>query len=86
MQQQTNPAVDAENMHDWGVLIRLLDKDDHRPWTVDEIVRDREAGQMGRDDTLDAIIRLTGAGLIHGTTDSLVFPTRAALHFDQIAA
>jgi hypothetical protein len=53
---------------------------------VDELVRDRTDARTSREDTLDAIRRLLGVGLIHRTTDDLVFPTRAVLHMDQIAA
>ncbi len=82
----TNEVVERENMHDWGVLHRLLDPDDQRPWSVDELIRDRTDAHATRGHTLEAIRRLCGAGLIHRTTDDLVFPTRAALHFDQIVA
>lgn len=83
---EPNPVVEAENMHDWGVLHRLLDPEDQRPWSVDELVRDRTNSYVSREDTQNALMRLSGTGLIHQTADGLVFPTRAALHMDQIAA
>lgn len=86
MHVEPNPMVAADNGHDWGVMHRLIDPDDQRPWSVEELVRDRTPARTSPEHTLDAIARLVGVGLIHKTTDDLVFPTRAAPHFDQIAA
>lgn len=86
MQAQPNPAVEVDNMHDWGVMVRILGNEDQRPWSIEEMIRDRTDAHTSRENTTEAIRRLHGAGLIHRTTDGLVFPTRAALHFDQIAA
>jgi hypothetical protein len=51
------------------------------PWTVDEIACELRS-PLG---AADAVSRLSGAGLVH-RIGAFVLPTRAARHFDQIAA
>ncbi|HEV3094732.1 MAG TPA: hypothetical protein VGY30_09490 [Solirubrobacteraceae bacterium] len=51
-----------------------------------ELVRDRTDKHVTPEDTHNALVRLRGVGLIHRTGDDLIYPTRAALHFDQIMA
>jgi hypothetical protein len=80
----TDNRIAEEDRDDWAVMERLLSEGDQRSWSVDELVRDRDK-RAKPEAVLDAINRLRGIGLIHHTADGLIFPTRAALHFDQIA-
>jgi hypothetical protein len=69
-----------------AVLQRVLDLHPTRV-TVDELVRDlagEDADFAARDEIDRAIRELTGAGLLHGTDDAFVTPTRAAVHYGEL--
>jgi len=79
-QERSHPPIDDEARNDWFILGLLVDQDEQRPWTVDELARER-GDQLA---VIDAVARLYGAGLIH-RADELVFPSRAAVRYSQIA-
>ena len=81
MQAKRNPLpAEDDAREDWGVLVLLIGQQDQRPWSVAEIIREREDEVA----VLDSLDRLGKSGLIHRTADGLIFPTRAALHYTQI--
>jgi hypothetical protein len=79
-EQPSRDLFDGEAHAEWGVLNLLIDAQEQRPRSVEEIVRDCR----DRVAALDAIDRLHGAGLIHRTSDDFLFATRAAIRFSQI--
>jgi predicted transcriptional regulator len=62
-------------------LLTILDEGDHWPWSVTELAR--EHGRDQEVTVMDSISRLERGGLIHRTTDDLVFPIRAAIYRAQ---
>lgn len=78
-QSSRTPAQD-EVYDDWAILEQLVYPDEQRPLSVQELIRERGDAIAA----VDAISRLQRAGLIHRTTDDLIFPTRAAVRFQQI--
>jgi hypothetical protein len=78
-EQPSRDPFDGEAQAEWGVLNLLIDAEEQRPRSVEEIVRD----SRDRAAALDAIDRLHGAGLIH-RMGGFVFATRAAIRFSEI--
>jgi hypothetical protein len=66
---------------DSEILSLLLDTNEQRPRSIEEIVRTYPTQQ----DALDGLSRLHSTGLIN-QIDGYVFATRAALHYAEIAA
>jgi hypothetical protein len=58
----------------------LIDREEQRPWSVDEIAR--EIGDPG--ETIDALAHLYGGGLIHRCGE-FAWATRAALRAEEVA-
>ncbi len=75
MHDQRSPVGDDEDRNDAAVLALLLDPDDQRPWSTDELLR--EVGD--RVTMADSLARLYAAGLIHRCGE-FVFATRPALY------
>jgi hypothetical protein len=78
-QPSRTPAED-ELYDDWAILEQLIDLDEQRPLSVEELIRERGDTVAA----IDAISRLQRAGLVHRSTDDLISATRAAIRFQQI--
>ena len=79
-QRLHDPAEDEARI-DRSVLNLLIDEDNQRPWSLEEVVREHG----NQREALDGIDRLHGAGLVHKTSDGFIFATRAAIRYSQIA-
>jgi hypothetical protein len=77
-EQPTLTPAEREGQTDAAILGLLINDGNHRPWSVDEIVR-----EIGWD-TTDSLNRLYGAGLIH-RQEGFVWATRAAVMVDEIS-
>lgn len=82
-----NPTTQNEDSRVEAALMqRVLDLHPTRV-TTDELVRDlagEDADFGARDEIERAVRELTGAGLLHGTDDGFVTPTRAAVHYGEL--
>jgi hypothetical protein len=84
MQEQPigESPIEHEHNEDWSVLMTLLTENEG-PWSAAEL----QLGLGKPNDKIwvtDSLSRLRRGGLIHRTSDDLIFPTRAAIYFDQI--
>ncbi len=80
MHDQRSPVGEQEECDDARVLDLLLDPDNQRPWSTDELLR--EVGD--RVVMADSLARLYAAGLIHRLGE-FVWPTRPALRAAALA-
>ncbi|HEY3759116.1 MAG TPA: hypothetical protein VGL37_05105 [Solirubrobacteraceae bacterium] len=78
--QPNRTPAEEEVYDDWAILEPLLDPNEQRPLSVDELIRERGDTVAA----IDAIGRLQRAGLIHRVADDFIFATRAAIRFQQI--
>jgi Cu/Ag efflux pump CusA len=77
---QRIPDSAREEAHiDWAIL-NLIDEDNWRPRSIEEIIREY-GNQL---DALDSLDRLFSAGLIH-RIDDFVFASRAPVRYHEIA-
>jgi predicted transcriptional regulator len=71
----------AKNATNGTVLDLLLEDENQRPWTRDELALEIGSALVVED----AINNLQAAGLVHRTSEGLVFPTRAAVRYHELA-
>jgi hypothetical protein len=77
--QPTLEPEDDETRIDRFVLNLLLDEDNQRPRSIEEVIREHG----NQPEALDGLDRLHGAGLIH-RIDGYVFASRAAIRLTEI--
>jgi Fe2+ or Zn2+ uptake regulation protein len=81
--EPSDPVARADRVEE-HVLDILLDADNHRPISIEELIR-----EIGHDtNALDGLAGLCRAGLAHHlktNTGEYAFATRAATHHHQIA-
>jgi predicted transcriptional regulator len=70
----------AKHATDGTVLDLLVEDENQRPWTRDELVLEIGSSAVVED----AINNLQAAGLVHKTSDGFIFATRAAVLFEQL--
>jgi hypothetical protein len=73
-------AEHCRNEAQFLILALLLERGGPPQWTLDELAR-----EMGCEiDALEAVQRLSGAGLAHRTGDGFVFASRPAHRFCEL--
>lgn len=79
--EQRNPDTPdrAKNATDATVLDLLVEEENQRPWTRDDLALAIGSSMVVED----AINNLHAAGLVHRTSDGFIFATRAAVVFEQ---
>lgn len=77
-QEPTLSVTEKEGMIDQAVLSLLVNADDQRLWSFEEIER-----EMG-ENPIDSLNRLYGGGLVHRLDKKFFWATRAALMMDEI--
>jgi hypothetical protein len=81
MPDQPMPPEPDRYQGEATVLDLLADSTNHRPWTLQEL-----ALEVGDPLTAaDAVANLLATGLVHTTSDGLVFASRAAIRCREIA-
>ena len=80
--QQPSPETPdrAKNATNATVLDLLIEDEDQRPWTCDELALEIGSSVVAQD----AIANLHAAGLVHTTSNGFVFASRAAIQFERI--
>lgn len=76
-----NPLAREDDKFDQAILALLLNSDNPRPWSIQELVL--EIGD--RVIVQDTLSRLRGAGLAHQMADGFAFATRAAVRAAQLS-